>query len=61
MRNLFIAIIVIGAVLVGTHQVRSMDQSKDKKKSATPENAKNWLSTRCSVSTNWPTCRGSSG
>jgi peptide methionine sulfoxide reductase msrA/msrB len=36
MRNLIIAIIAIGAVLVGYHQVRSMDQSKDKKMSATP-------------------------
>jgi peptide methionine sulfoxide reductase msrA/msrB len=36
MRNLFIAIIAIVAVLAGYHQVRSMDQSKDKKMSATP-------------------------
>jgi len=39
MRNLFIAIIALAAVLVGYHQVRSMDQSKDKKMSALPENA----------------------
>ena len=36
MRNLIIVIIAIGAVLVGYHQVRSMDQSKDKEMSATP-------------------------
>ena len=36
MRNFIIAIIVIGAVLVGYHQVRSMDQSKDKKMSTAP-------------------------
>ena len=40
MRNLFIAIIAIAAVLVGYHQVRSMDQSNDKEMSALPENAR---------------------
>ena len=40
MRNLVIAIIAIGAVLVGYHQVRSMDQSKDKQMSAIPEDAR---------------------
>ena len=36
MRNLIIAIIAIGAVLVGYHQVRSMDQSKAKKMDTPP-------------------------
>ena len=40
MRNLVITIIAIGAVLVGTHQVRSMDQSKDKQMRAIPEDAR---------------------
>jgi peptide methionine sulfoxide reductase msrA/msrB len=40
MRNLVIAIIAIGAVLVGYHQVRSMDQSTDKEMSPLPENAR---------------------
>ncbi len=37
MRNLIIIIFTIGVVLVGFHQVRSMDQSKNKKMAATPE------------------------
>ena len=36
MRNLIIAIITIGVVLVGYHQVRSMDQTNDKNMSAPP-------------------------
>jgi len=40
MRNLIIAIIAISAVLVGYHQVRSMDHTQDKKMSATPANTR---------------------
>jgi peptide methionine sulfoxide reductase msrA/msrB len=40
MRKLIIAALAIGAILVGYHQVRSMDQAKTKKMSTIPENAR---------------------